>query len=245
MSDTKNIGIRNNEFSNKLKELVEKYKDKDHTLSIPKQCKAMDIPYTSFMKYYNGTAECGFENLIKIAEYYKVSTDYLLGLTESESRDTSAAGAAELLGLSDSAIEKLTELKQLNDINNHSDVFSALMEGINLTMLLDVYVIFIGYICEKISNPDFTGLESYKVNQINYLFNIKDVLSIQIQQVIQDSLYKVCLTYLQSQFIKQGKNNVYIEKYVDLIKKLDNKEISYEQYKDAVKSISQGNTGNN
>ena len=39
----------------------------------------LKIAQPSYIRYENGSAEPSFENLVKIADYFDVSVDYLLG----------------------------------------------------------------------------------------------------------------------------------------------------------------------
>lgn len=42
----------------------------------------LQIAQPSYIRYENGSAEPNLENLVKIADYFDVSIDYLLGRTE-------------------------------------------------------------------------------------------------------------------------------------------------------------------
>lgn len=233
-----NTSIRNDGFSKRLQDLVEDCKDKDHTLSTPKQCKEMEIPYQSFMKYYNGTAECGFENLIKIAKYYNVSTDYLLGLTETKLRDISAAGAAELLGLSDSAIERLSRLNEFNGSDRYTDVLSAAIEGGNLNEFLEVLIEYLGLSWEKDHYPDFLGKAIVKPQQIQYCFDIRDIISTHLQRVVDRSLDSIADNYF-SKHTKSLKevNEAYRRECERLNEALGKNEITLEQYNQAIEDL--------
>ena len=92
-------------LSQKLGDLIDEKKDEDHTLSIPIQAKQMEIPYQTLKKYIDGTAECPISNLVKIAEYYNVSTDYLLGKARYRTTNKATKELCETLGLSDRAVE--------------------------------------------------------------------------------------------------------------------------------------------
>lgn len=61
--------------------------------------------------YCDGTSSPDFENLIKIANYFNVSTDYLLGISKDRKR---APAAADELGLSEKTIEGLKSLNGLS-----------------------------------------------------------------------------------------------------------------------------------
>ena len=42
----------------------------------------LQMAQPSYIRYENGSAEPNLENLVKIADYFDVSVDYLLGRTE-------------------------------------------------------------------------------------------------------------------------------------------------------------------
>lgn len=42
----------------------------------------LQITQPSYIRYENGSAEPSLENLLKLADYFDVSVDYLLGRTE-------------------------------------------------------------------------------------------------------------------------------------------------------------------
>ncbi len=76
-------------------------------LTIPKQSEQMGIPYQTFNKYIKGTAECSASNLVKMAQYYQVSVDYILGQTKSKTFDTNLRSICDMLNLSDKAVQQL------------------------------------------------------------------------------------------------------------------------------------------
>jgi len=76
--------------------------------TVPKQAEAMNIPYTTLLKYIKGVTECPSSNLIKIARYYGVCTDYLLGLTDRRSMTVDVGAIMEQLNLSNDAVRQLS-----------------------------------------------------------------------------------------------------------------------------------------
>ncbi len=66
-----------NKFNERLKELR-----KDNNLSALKLSKILNVSDTTILRWENGTISPTIENLYNIAIYFKVSTDYLLGLTD-------------------------------------------------------------------------------------------------------------------------------------------------------------------
>ena len=94
-------------ISKRLDELVDSVLDMDYTKNKRVQSREMGIPYPTFIKYYNGTSECSATNLIKIAEYYNVSVDYLLGRTDVKTPDTELKTVCEVTNLSEAAVNRI------------------------------------------------------------------------------------------------------------------------------------------
>lgn len=63
----------------------------------------LGISLTAYQKYEHGTAEPNFDNLSKLADFYGVSTDYLLGRTPIKQMATEETDLFELLGLEKNA----------------------------------------------------------------------------------------------------------------------------------------------
>lgn len=106
-------------FKERLELLIEDKRDEDLTLSAKKQADKMKIPYSTFCKYINDdpskSAQCSISYLVKMADYYGVSTDYLLGRVEEKSPDYSVQAVCKTLGLTNitSVSEMLSEDKTL------------------------------------------------------------------------------------------------------------------------------------
>ena len=60
-------------------------------------------------KWVNGETTPDVETIVNIAEYFRVSTDYLLGKTEIKSSDTTIQAVCEYTGLSEKAINKIIQ----------------------------------------------------------------------------------------------------------------------------------------
>ena len=65
-------------------------------------------------QYKTGTARPSLENLCKIADYYGVSTDYLLGRSDIPNTDENIQAVHKLVGLSAEAIKHLERIKNTN-----------------------------------------------------------------------------------------------------------------------------------
>lgn len=80
-------------------------------------------------QYVNGISEPGYNTLVRIADYFQVSTDYLLGRTDDPSIQTSAV---DELGISPKAVKWIMRFVKNDtdcfDYNDKSSVFNYLLE---------------------------------------------------------------------------------------------------------------------
>lgn len=94
-------------LSERLEELTEKKRDINYKLSDAKQAEQMDIPYPTFVRYKGNTAECPISAIVKMAKYYNVSADYLLGLVDNSATDPKLRRFLDLTELSEDAYHHL------------------------------------------------------------------------------------------------------------------------------------------
>lgn len=178
-------------LAKRLEELSELKKDEDFTLSIKRQAEDMDIPYPTFQKYYHATSECSISNLAKIANYYNVSCDYLLGITKSKSRNTKIQDTIRITGLSESAIEGLKRMHSNEDNTEYLiDAINLLITEPYLLQLIhnyllsdeNFYKLFDDNICVALAYRD-TILKADDIMKV-FLFNIISELK-EIRERIQ------------------------------------------------------------
>lgn len=72
----------------------------------------LDISLQAINQYRIGTSRPSLENLCKIADYYGVTTDYLLGRTTTKTINEDIATTVKTTALSESAILSLREAQQ-------------------------------------------------------------------------------------------------------------------------------------
>lgn len=89
----------------------------------------LNISYSSLSKYERGDQQPSYETLIRIANYFNVTTDYLMGITNSKSLEN--RNICDQLNLSDEAIQKLKQLPLVVDKYN----------GISLSDILNFIII--------------------------------------------------------------------------------------------------------
>ncbi len=75
----------------------------------------LNIGASTVTQYYNGNRNLTVEAVKKFAKLFNVSTDYLFGLTEAKTTDTSIKAICDYIGLNDEAVETLHLLNSLLD----------------------------------------------------------------------------------------------------------------------------------
>lgn len=118
-------------FVDRLNEEIEHKLDLDYTLSMPKQAQEMSINYQTFFKYTRGTASPNIDNLSKIAKYYDVSTDYLLGLTDCPTTDKDLKFVCEYTGLKSETVDSLKFIQSLGDFSYALSIIDLLVDKIH------------------------------------------------------------------------------------------------------------------
>lgn len=83
--------------------------------------------------FCKGTRTPNTEQIIKIADFFDVTTDYLFGRTDIETTDTTIQGVCEYTGLSEYNIEKITRFTAEPAL---SRAFSTLLDDTNLLLFL-------------------------------------------------------------------------------------------------------------
>lgn len=85
---------------NKLRELR-----KERNLTLLKTACDLELPFETYRSYEIGRRQADYDTLIRIANYFGVSVDYLLGREEKITQDERAAGASETRSVKITPIE--------------------------------------------------------------------------------------------------------------------------------------------
>lgn len=132
---------------------------------VSKMAEYLNCSPQAINQYKQGTAVPQVEKLIKIARYFNVSTDYLLGLSNVKSTDTELKGVCEYTGLSEETIGKLHERaefdKKYPQYTNGLEHLDAFIENYGLYIFdyLSEYIESVslcGALKREYSNADFT-----------------------------------------------------------------------------------------
>lgn len=119
-------------FSDRLEDLI---KASGKTLDVI--AKEADIKSkASLTKYQNDEAEIGINNLVKLAKYFNVSTDYLLGLVNDPTIDKNIKSISYYTGLTEESIEFLSSNRK-NEVV--SLTINAMLQNVELLRLIYNY----------------------------------------------------------------------------------------------------------
>lgn len=118
-------------FADKLFDLINEKKPKRHE----EIANEIGVDKSSISKYINDNGEAGINSLVKIARYFDVSTDYLLGLTDVRSNDKSIKAICDFTGLKEYSIKCLKEMKDSNLTNIINEFIDFLIENANEEIL--------------------------------------------------------------------------------------------------------------
>ncbi len=141
---------RNNEsrydspFATRLRELLDTPK-----ISQAKVAEFVGVTRQAISSYSLGTSVPDIDKLVKIAAFFEVSTEYLLGHTEIKKVDPTKQAVAEYLNLTEEAIDKI-KLLRYGHLEQHfaddyklttkleplADIFNDWIESVNLSKLL-------------------------------------------------------------------------------------------------------------
>lgn len=137
-------------FADNLGDLISKSKP----LNVHELAKAIGVSAGALSNYQNDAAAAGIDNLVKIAEYFDVSTDWLLGLSSDPQRIPTAT---DELGLSFKAVQYLQTLHGLANVppyDNRIVLLSRLFESRQFDEILALCGLYINLMC-KDTDPSY------------------------------------------------------------------------------------------
>ncbi|MBR3803236.1 MAG: helix-turn-helix transcriptional regulator [Clostridia bacterium] len=123
MKSTENTGC----FADRLSDLISKAAQNGITLRDIE--KATGVKKESISKYQNNKAEPGLNSIVALAKYFNVSSDYLLGLSDTATTDITIQDICRKTGLSENLITFLLEDNELYS-TEHRNLYKLSTEGL-------------------------------------------------------------------------------------------------------------------
>lgn len=140
-------------YNSVLAERLREQLDKNKT-TITALSKELGITRQAVSQYADGTGQPNADKLSKIAGYFGVSADYLLGLSDIPTRNETIQGVHDLTGLSQ---ESIIQLVQLKEDFGYAPLLSALIESPHFVEVL--HKIYGALWCKK--SPAQREIESW------------------------------------------------------------------------------------
>jgi len=132
VKQTSTKGAYYNPFPTRLRELMEKRKPEVTQVIL---AKAIGVTRQAISQWKDGATAPDIYSLGKMADYFKVSTDYLICRTDIKSPDIDIRGIYEKTGLSDKSIGELYKFMQEED-KSVIDCLNQLIEDDNFYLVL-------------------------------------------------------------------------------------------------------------
>jgi transcriptional regulator with XRE-family HTH domain len=102
----------NSKFAVNLRELLEKSPRTNERTTYKTLAEHLNVKQQSVSSWANGTTIADTKHLAPIAEYFGVSTDYLLGLTSIKKPDVNEREVSKKYGLCEAALNALSDLPE-------------------------------------------------------------------------------------------------------------------------------------
>lgn len=120
-------------FDNRLIKLREEMKKTKKEVA-----DALGMPHNTYSNYESNLREPNSAVLIKIADFYKVSIDYLLGLSDIKNVDADLQASCKYTGLSEKAIKFIHNLNTNKNSNRHEQKISNnMLKALNILLCSD------------------------------------------------------------------------------------------------------------
>ena len=140
-----------------------------------RQVIARDLGFdtSTVTKQYNGDIKLSVDSVVKYAKYFRVSTDYLLGLSLDPTTDKDKAYICEYTGLSLAAIDKLQDVNK--EYGDTVDLFIRSIRFRELMEEIDFYCVQAHAYGEVLSMGNVVDSRRTMKNNLNLrMFNIQE-----------------------------------------------------------------------
>lgn len=200
----------NSTFPCRLRKIMDDNKTTQATLA--NEC---GVERQSVAQWRDGNTRPDILSLKKIAEFYNISTDYLLGLSEASTQDAELKTVCEYTGLSEKSIKKLVDLKNKKNSRAYSDLLSCLIDDVDIEYFLGLLE---GYIIdgnEKISTDLAMSRATFQKKDIS-IFAASECLKSMLDNIsptfksnylTTDQRLEILLAQKSNNYVKQEDGN--------------------------------------
>lgn len=162
----------------------------------------LNVPDNTISYFCSGKRTPNTEQIIKIAQFLNVSTDYLLGLSEASTDDAETQNICDYLGISEKAVNCIKEISHrqydkdvstltpykiiINNILESSSFSSIIEECLNLVMMSDNNGPFFTSMLEQVVFDKFADMTRYTLSR--YFDEIIDMFDSRKNKKIADTI---------------------------------------------------------
>lgn len=153
-----------NIFAKRLRELMA-----DTNTTQVELANEMGVTRQAVSQYMDGSAQPNIDKFYRIAKYFNVSADYLLGFSNTTTTDTKIKSVCEYTGLNENTIKAFVFMKNYDD--SLSNIFDLLINeaGLLATKMLEIKVF-----CEDVKAKNKCIFDEIKRISCEESLNIKD-----------------------------------------------------------------------
>lgn len=129
----------------------------EKNLSLRELAEKLELSYSSIGKYERDEAQPSFDILFKLADFFDVSIDYLIGYTDIRTKELTIQNISKQTGLSENAVRELKHLYTAS--KSDSEVGKCYLYKINtINILLDSH----NYALDELSNYLYFSATHFK-----------------------------------------------------------------------------------
>lgn len=156
-------------FPTRLNELMQ-----ERGISQEKLARALGVKRQTVSLYKTGQSSPNAEQLKKIAEFFNVSSDWLLGISNVKSQDTDLHSVCEYTGLSEAAMLVIRFI-HLRGETTTEKLLSMLLESEDFTAVLDKFTAACNLEIDCDLGIDENGVDKIKEFNENYKQELKRI----------------------------------------------------------------------
>jgi transcriptional regulator with XRE-family HTH domain len=129
----------------------------EKNLSLRELAEKLELSYSSVGKYERDEAQPSFDILFKLADFFDVSIDYLIGYTDIRTKELTIQNISKQTGLSENAVRELKHIYTAS--KSDSEVGKCYLSKINtINILLDSH----NYALDELSNYLYFSATHFK-----------------------------------------------------------------------------------
>lgn len=170
------------------------------------------------------------EMLLRIAEYYGVSCDYLLGISDVPSTDCTIQSVHAVTGLTESAIQQLSEYNKSNRATWNMDIINLILESKDFAEMLKIISSMLTHEAKPFYQDVF-GTDSHDIGRFTADRHFQSILNAIIEKYANDSISDNRIAYYRA-YMSEHAGQITPEQLEKTIKEYDRGNFEYNPLKE-------------